>query len=344
MSADRARRTGPARRLSRRTIVAGLAAATTAFASGRAGATTPRLDRLVIAGMPATPTVLLARAIAAGALAPYADAPTLRVWRTLDELRAGVRTGSFDFVALPTDACASLFNGGAPIRLVDVLAWGLLYLLGRDPAVERVDQLAGRRVTVAFRGEAPDLILRLVLRRLGLDPDRDVTLDYVATPAETARRFLAGETDLAAVPEPVATAVLLRAAQSGPPARRIADLTAVYGNLTGRPRGLPKAGLAASEALVQSRPELVAAMHAACAAAADWVRSDPAAAGRLGSEPLALPAAVIEGSLPYFRLDVVTAAAAKHDLEQYFADLTAVAPEVLGGPPPPAGFYWGAPA
>ncbi|MDC7788543.1 ABC transporter substrate-binding protein [Rhodoplanes sp. TEM] len=333
--------------VSRRAAVTGLAAVASMLAVGRSGASDPaapaaaRLDRLVIAGMPATPTVLLARGIAAGTLAPHVAAPALKVWRTLDELRAGVRTGAYDLVALPTDAAASLFNAGAPIRLVGVLAWGLLFLIGRDPAVTGVEALAGRRVTVAFRGEAPDLILRLVLRRLGLDPDRDVVLDYVATPAETARKLLAGETDLAAVPEPVATAVLMRAAQSDRPMRRIADLTAVYGALTGRTRGLPKAGLAASEALLQARPELVAAVHAACGAAVDWVRADPAAAGRLGSEPLALPAAVVEASLPHFRLDVVTAAAARDDIERYYADLVGVAPNVLGGAPPPARFYWG---
>ncbi|RAI45262.1 ABC transporter substrate-binding protein [Rhodoplanes roseus] len=332
--------------VSRRAALAGLATTAWTLASGRSGASETgglaagQIERLVIAGMPATPTVLLARAIASGAFASHVTTPTLTVWRTLDELRAGVRTGAYDLVALPTDAAASLFNAGAAIRLVDVLAWGLLFLIGRAD-VQRVEQLAGRRVTVAFRGEAPDLILRLVLRRLGVDPDRDVELDYCGSPAETARRLLAGETDLAALPEPVATAVLMRAAPSDRPVRRIADLTAAYGALVGRPRGLPKAGLVASEALLQSRPELVVAAHAACVTAADWVRAEPAAAGRLGAEPLDLPAAVIEASLPHFRLDVVTAAAAHDDIAHYYADLTAVAPNVLGGPLPPARFYWG---
>ncbi|NVO13545.1 MAG: ABC transporter substrate-binding protein [Rhodoplanes sp.] len=334
----------PGRPLSRRAALSGVAAvAATGFAPARTRAA-PRRDRLTIAGMPATPTVLLARVLETGALAPYVEAPQLQVWRTLDELRAGVRSGAYDVVGLPTDAAAALFNGGAAIRLLDVVAWGLLYLVGRDASVTRIEDLAGRRITVAFRGEAPDLIVRLVLRRLGLDPDRDVSLDYVATPAETARRLLEGETDLAVVPEPLATAILLRSAASAAPVRRIADLTAVYGALTGRPRGLPKAGLAVSEALVETNPALVTTLHRASVAAASWVRAEPAAAARLGSEPLALPAAVIEGSLPFFRLDVVAAASVRTNLEQYFGELAAVAPDVLGGSLPPARFYWGDPA
>ncbi|MBI5114334.1 MAG: ABC transporter substrate-binding protein [Rhodovulum sp.] len=301
----------------------------------------PRLAQLVVHGMPSTPSIVIERLIEAGALAPFTDRPQLRIWRNADQMRTGVVSGDMQVFGTPTYTCANLLNRGVPVRQVNVLTWGLLYLLSRDPAIERIEDIAGQAVLVAYRHDAPDLIFRLVLRRLGLDPERDVRLQYVGSPSEAAQLLLAGRAALAVLAEPAATAAEVRAVQAGVSLRRTVDLTEVYGRLAGQPARIPQAGLAVREEFLQQHPDVVEAIHEGCVTAARWMLDHPDAAGRLGAPLLDLGPATIARSIPHFRLDVVSAADARGDLERYFSELIAMSPGIVGGRLPDDRFYWG---
>ncbi len=299
-------------------------------------------DTLTISAMPATPSVVVAHLVESGALSPLVGKTAMKVWRTPDQMRAGVLSGEMKVFGTPSYSCANMMNRGVPVRLMNILTWGLLYVMSRDESVSRVEDLAGRQVIMAFRNDAPDLIFRLVLRRLGLSPDKDVKIQYVGTPTEATQLFLAGKADIAVLPEPVATAAQMRGMQAGVAIKRAVDLTAVYGALTGRPPRIAQAGLGVAEDLVQSRPELVKAIHDGCVASARWVMNNPASAGRLGADYLDMQPAIIERSLPHFRLGVSTAAEARPELEAYFGDLMEMSPDIMGGRMPDPRFYWGA--
>lgn len=325
---------------SRRALLGGLGAVGLLPAAGRA-APAALLDSLTIAGMPATPSVVLAHMVESGALSAHVGKARLKVWRTPDQVRAGVVSGEMKVFGIPAYSCANLKNRGAPVRMLNIMTWGLLYVVSRDPSVTRIEDLAGRTVLQSFRGDAPDLVFRQILGKLGMNPDKDVTLNYVATPTEAGQLFLAGKADTAILQEPMTTAVQMRGMQAGIPVHRVLDLTDIYGRVNNRAGGIPQAGLGVSEELVQQRPELVKAIHEACLAGARWVGNNPASAGRLGTDYLDLPAPIIERSLPHFRLGVASAAQSRTEMEAFFSDLLAMSPDIVGGRLPESGFYWG---
>ncbi|CAA7616218.1 ABC transporter substrate-binding protein [Magnetospirillum sp. SS-4] len=324
---------------SRRAVLAGLAAA--AAIPPRSGRAAGRLDSLTISGMPATPSVILAHMIESNALAAHADKTRLKVWRTPDQVRAGVVSGEMKVFGIPSYSCANLLNRGAQVRMVNILTWGLLYVMSRDPAIAKIEDLAGRTILQSFRNDAPDLVFRQILRRLGMNAQKDVTLQYVATPTEATQLFLAGKADIAILSEPMATAAQIRGLQAGIAVHRAIDLTEVYGRVNNRPARIPQAGLGVSEEFARERPDLVKAIHESCVASARWVINNPASAGRLGSDYLDLAAPIIERSLPHFRLGVVPAAEARPELEAFFGDLLEMSPDILGGKLPDSRFYWG---
>lgn len=326
---------------SRRLLLQGLAAAALAAgmpAAGRAAG----LERLTVWGMPASPSVVLARAVASGGLAGLVGEAKFDVWRTADQMRAGVIAGDIDLFAAPTYAAANLFNRGAGIRLVNVLTWGLLYVFaGPGVRLDSIEDLRGRTLLVGSKNDAPDLLTRLVLRWSGLDPDRDVTLTYAGTSAEVVPLFLAGKADAAILPEPAASAAEIKAKQAGIAVRRAIDVTDVYAAHTGRPAGIPQAGLAVTGRFLADHPDVVAALHAASVEAAAWVTGNGPAAAGLVADQLKLPAPVVAASLPRFRLKVASAAEARADLEGYFSELMALSPGIVGGRLPAPDFYWG---
>jgi len=300
------------------------------------------LDRLTVWGMPASPSVVLARAVASGGLAGVVGEATFDVWRTADQMRAGVVSGDIDLFAAPTYAAANLFNRGAGIHLVNVLTWGLLYVFaGPGVAIGRIEDLKGKTLLVGSKNDAPDLVTRLVLTWAGLDPDKDLTLIYAGTSAEVVPLFLAGKADAAILPEPAASAAEIKAKQAGIAISRAVDVTEAYAAHSGRPAGIPQAGLAVTERFLAAHPEVVAALHAASVEAAAWVAANPPAAAGLVADQLKLPAPIVQASLPRFRLNVVAASEAKADLEGYFSDLMTLSPDIVAGRLPDAGFYWG---
>ncbi|RAI45261.1 ABC transporter substrate-binding protein [Rhodoplanes roseus] len=329
---------GPTRRDA---LVGVVGAGAAALLPRRVAAAPNRLDSLVIHGMPATPSVVMARLIETGTLSTFADKPQLKIWRSPDQMRAGVISGDMKVFGTPSYSCATMRNRGAPVRLMNIVTWGLLYLMSRDESVRRIEDIAGKSVLMAFRNDAPDLIFRMTLRRLGMNPDADVRLHYVGTPTEAVQLLLAGRAELAVISEPAATAAEIRGAQAGIALRRAADLTEVYGRLAGRPPRIAQAGLGVREDLLQAHPEIVQAIHDGCIAGSRWVLDNPVEAGRLGAPLLDLGPGTIAQSVPHFRLEVVSAAAARPDIERYFTDLMEMSPDILGGRLPDDGFYWG---
>ncbi|SFO60788.1 NitT/TauT family transport system substrate-binding protein [Cohaesibacter marisflavi] len=296
---------------------------------------------LTLWGIPASPSAVFARAVASGALEGIAPDLRFDVWKSTDQMRAGIASGDFKLFATSTYAAANFFNRGAGTVMLNVVTWGVLYVMAREEGITRIEDLAGKRVLLSNKNEAPDLLFRLVLMWAGLDPDKDVTLDYVGSPGEAVPLYLSGRGDVAVLHEPASTAALFRAQKAGLPLYRAIDITKVYGAHTGRGPRIPQVGLAVNPAFLEEKPEVVAAVHQACVEAGEWTKANWDEAGKLAAQSLPLPAPVIAQSLPYVHLDVQSAKEARADIELYFEHLMSLDPGIVGGRKPTPDFYWG---
>jgi len=143
------------------------------------------------------------------------------------------------------------------------------------------------------------------------------------------------------MPEPAATAALLRAGQESIPLFRALDVTEVYGAHTGRGPRIPQVGLAVSAAYLDAHPEVVSAAHAACVEVGPAVLANPGEAAAATAPLLGLPAPIIAQSLPCVHLDVVSAREAKDVITLYFESLMALDPGIVGGAIPDDAFFRG---
>ncbi|MDV7143184.1 ABC transporter substrate-binding protein [Tropicimonas sp. TH_r6] len=327
-------------RLTRRAALGGILG-TGLSAPWLARATAAPVEPLTLWGIPATPSAVFAHAVASGALEKVAPGAKFDIWKSTDQMRAGIATGDFKLFATSTYAAANFYNRGAGTVMVNVVTWGVLYIMSRDESISRIEDLAGRKILLSNKNEAPDLLFRLILKWSGLNPDKDVKLDYVGSPGEAVPLYLSGRGDVAVMHEPAATAALARAEAAGLPLFRALDVTEIYGAHTGRGPRIPQVGLAVNPDFLDAHPEIVSTAHAACVEAGKWALADPEAAGVLASAQLPLPAPLIARSLPYVHLDVATAQEARADIETYFTHLMSLDPGIVGGKLPDAGFYWG---
>ena len=123
---------------------------------------------------------------------------------------ASVLNGDADIAAVPTNLASTLYkrtSGNVQVLAVNTL--GVLYMLENGDSVKSVDDLRGKTIYTSGQGANPEYILRYVLEKNGLDPDKDVKIEFVADNDVLATLVTNGTAKVAMVPEPKATACLL---------------------------------------------------------------------------------------------------------------------------------------
>lgn len=324
--------------LTRRTFLESMAAAGAACAAPTFARADERLANLTLWGPPAGPSILLVNAIARRRLRYVADKAIFKAWRDPDELRAGLTSGSMQLFVLPTQTAANLFNRGMDVRLVNVMTNGLLYLVSSDASLTSLPSLAGKRVAVPFRNDTPDIIFRHLLRAEEIAEDT-IDLRFTGTPMEAAQLLVTGRIDAALLPEPAASAAILKASLGGTQLTRVIDMQAQWARTTGLPPALPQAGLGVTGAFLDAHGDVVRGVHDALAATVAEVNAAPEEAAATTASALGLPLPVIADSVRHSNLVASPAREARAVLEPVFAALAEADPDIVGGRLPSEDFY-----
>lgn len=303
-----------------------------------------RRPLLRLAGPWASVSYPLAWMSARPGFAALAERIEFVAWRSPDELRLIALEGRADFVALPSNVAANLYNRGVTLRLQCISAWGLLYLVSRQPRIARLSELGEAELGLPFRGDMPEIVLSQLAQAQGLDPRRDLRLSYLASPLDAVQMLLTRRLDHALLSEPVASMALARSRSGAlsliaPELHRALDLQQAWADAGLGPARLPQAGIAALGAAAGDSA-LCAAFAEAHARALDECLAAPEDCGALIAElSKRLDAAAVAESLPHSRLQAMPAAEARPELEAFFHRLLAQQPGLLGGRLPDARFY-----
>ncbi|MGO3934254.1 ABC transporter substrate-binding protein [Rhodopseudomonas pseudopalustris] len=297
------------------------------------------LREIVLTGPPAGPSITLAHAVATGAVSFLADKTTFRAWRDPDEMRAGLTSGTMPLVIMPTAAAANLYNRGLGIRLVNVMTHGLLYVIAADPSLSSFPALKGKRLAVPFRNDTPEFLSNILLRSHGMEAGRDLQVSSTGSPIEAIQLLLAGRIDAALVPEPAATAAILRGKIAGQVIHRVMDVQAEWAKVAGGSSILPQAGLAVTTAFQAANPALVTQLHEALVKATAEVNAAPAVAAGHSAAYFELPLPIIQQAIPHSNLVCVAARDARADLEHMFTSAAGADLAMLGGRLPDKDFY-----
>jgi NitT/TauT family transport system substrate-binding protein len=297
------------------------------------------LPALALSGPPAGPSITLAHGVAAGLFKDLAASVTFKAWRNPDEMRAGLTSGTMPLVIMPTVTAANLYNRGLGVRLVNVMTNGLLFVVSTDPSLTSFPGLKGRRLAVPFRNDTPEYVANRLIRAHGLTPGSDINVDTTGTPIEAIQMLLAGRVDAALVPEPAASAAIIRAAQAGKQVHRVMDVQAEWSKAANVAPVIPQAGLAVLDPFLKAHRVLVDTLHGRIVQATAEVTADPATAAKHAAPALDLPPPVIQQSIPVSKLVAIRAREARPALETLYNLIAGNNPDLIGGKLPDDGFY-----
>ena len=126
------------------------------------------------------------------------------------ELTSRLISGELDMAALPTNVAASLSaKTNGDIQIVALNTLGVLYILENGNSIKDVSSLRGKTVYATGQGSNPEYVLNFILRKNGLEPGKDVNVEYLDS-AELAARMASGKAEICMLPVPNATTVLIK--------------------------------------------------------------------------------------------------------------------------------------
>lgn len=169
-----------------------------------------------------------------------------------DVLTSKVLNKEADFAIVPSNFSAIAHNKGAGYKIVGTSVWGNAYILTNDESIKSVADLKGKTVTLFAKGLTPDLMTKFVLSSNEIDPEKDLTLEYLSSPTEIAPAFLTDKASVVLAPEPMATAIILKNEK----AVRLVNLNEEVKKF-GLENGYPQATLIVKEELIQNDKQLV---------------------------------------------------------------------------------------
>ena len=255
-----------------------------------------------------------------------------------DEVVAAISKGEADIAAVATNMAAALYNkteGGVTVLAVNTL--GVLSLLGNGQESATIADLAGKTIYAPGQGANPEYILRYVLSGNGLDPDRDVTIQFVGEGSELLTVWQRDPDAVILAPQPVATSILMQNEN----AATLFDMTEEWNKISGNQ--LMMGCVIVRNAFLQENPGAVELFLQEYAASIEKAQTDVEGTAALCEQYGLIPkAALAQKAIPSCGLTFVTGAEMKTDLSAYLQVMYDADPKSVGGALPGDDFYYGA--
>ncbi|MCL1806615.1 MAG: ABC transporter substrate-binding protein [Oscillospiraceae bacterium] len=242
--------------------------------------------------------------------------------------------GELDMAAIPANQAAALYNstnGGVCVIAINTL--GLTYILETGNEIQTIQNLRGKTIVATGKSTPAEITLRHILKENGIDPDKDLTLEFKSEPAE-AVAYLKQNGGVAMLPQPFATTAM----DNVEGLREVLDLTAEWEKL-GSSGTLVIGVFVARAEFLEVNPDDVAYIIEQYKKSVSWVNENPAEAAPLVEKHGIAQADVAERAIPKCNVTYIGGAEMKQMLEAYLNVLYESDPKSVGGALPGDDFY-----
>ena len=261
----------------------------------------------------------------------------LQLYGAADEIVPKLIKGELDMAAIPANLAATLYqktNGGIQVMAVNTL--GVLYVVEKGDSVHSFADLKGRTILSTGKGTTPEYVLRYLLTKNGLDPDKDVKIEYYSEASEVTAQMAASKKDaIAVLPQPYVTAAQLKDSSL----RVVLDLTKEWNKVCDTQ--LITGVTVVRKEYAEEHPDVVAAFLTDYAKSVEAANTDLDGTAALCEEQgVVAKAAIAKKALPNCNIVCLTGDELKTNASAYLQVLFDADPKAVGGAMPGDDFYW----
>ena len=261
----------------------------------------------------------------------------LQLYGAADEIVPLLMKGELDMAAIPANLAATLYqktSGG--IQAVAVNTLGVLYVVEKGgDTIQSMADLKGRTILSTGKGTTPEYVLRYLLNANGIDPDKDVTIEYYSEATEVTAQMANTDNAIAVLPQPYVTAAGLQ----DDTLRVALDLTEEWNKVCDTQ--LITGVTVVRKEYAEEHPDVVAAFLTDYAKSVDAANNDVDGTAALCEEQgVVAKAAIAKKALPSCNIVCLTGDDLKTNASAYLQVLFDADPAAVGGAMPGDDFYW----
>ena len=255
----------------------------------------------------------------------------------IDEITPNIVQGNFDIAAVPANVASVLYNNtDGQIDVLAVNTLGVLYLAENGDTIHSAEDLRDRTIYSSGKGATPEYALEYMLVQNGIDPEKDVTIEWKSEHSECVAALAADAAGVAMLPQPFLTTAMLKNENI----RVCLNLTEEWEKLEGKT--LITGVVVVRKAFADEHPQAVAQFLADYEKSVAFVTGNTDEAAALVGGYDIVPEAVAKKALPECNITFIAGDAMKQALSSYLQTLYDQNPKSVGGAMPGDDFYYGA--
>ncbi|SEA22073.1 NitT/TauT family transport system substrate-binding protein [Pseudobutyrivibrio sp. ACV-2] len=257
-----------------------------------------------------------------------------------DELTPSIVQGNVDIAAVPANLASVLFNKTeGKVQVLAINTLGVLYIVENGDTIQSVSDLKGKTIYASGKGATPEFALNYMLSSNGIDPEKDVTIEYKSEHAECVAALANDEDGVAMLPQPFVTTALMQN-----DSMRIAlDMTKEWENSaknSGSSASLVTGVVVARTDFVNEHPDAVKLFLEQYEASTAYTNDSVDEASELIEKYDIIKAAVAKQAIPYCNITFIAGSEMKDKLSGYLEELFNQNPQAVGGKLPTDEFYY----
>ncbi|MBH1941891.1 ABC transporter substrate-binding protein [Mobilitalea sibirica] len=253
-----------------------------------------------------------------------------------DEISAGLIKGEFDIAAVPSNLASVLYNKteGA-IKLAGINTLGVLYIVETGNEINSVEDLKGKTIYSTGFGTTPQYTLNYLLNSYGLDPEKDVTVEYKTEATEVAAMLSQSDNAIAMLPQPYITTVMMNNDKV-----RIALSVADEWDGVNSESSVITGVIVVRKEFLEKTPDAFNAFMEEYERSTTFANENMDDTAALVEKFGIFKAAVAKKAIPYCNITLITGDEMKDKVQGYLGTLFTQNPAAIGGKLPAEDFYY----
>ena len=255
----------------------------------------------------------------------------------VDEITPKLIQGDIQIAAVPANLASVLYNNTkGQVKVLAINTLGVLYIVENGDSVQSVEDLRGKVIYSAGKGATPEYALNFMLKANGLDPEKDVTIDYKSEHTECAALLTTQPNAIAMLPQPFVAATQMKNDQ----VRVALDLNHEWTQAQQDTATLVTGVVVARTDFIKKHPQAVADFLEGYRASTEYVNTNIPEAAKLVAALDIVPEPVALKAIPQCNITFIAGEEMQTRLSSYLAVLYDQNPKSVGGVLPDEGFYF----
>jgi NitT/TauT family transport system substrate-binding protein len=254
-----------------------------------------------------------------------------------DEISTGLVKGEIDIAAIPCNLASVLYNKTeGKIKLAGINTLGVLYIVETGDTINTVEDLKGKTIYSTGYGTTPQFTLNYLLNAYGIDPEKDVTIEYKTEATEVAALLSESDDAVAMLPQPYVTTVMM----NNEKVRIALDVAKEWDSVSTDNSSVVTGVVAVRSEFLENNKAAVDAFMEEYAVSTAFVNENVEEAAVLVEKFNIFKAAAAIKAIPYCNITLIRGEEMKEKVGGYLTALFNQNPQSVGGKLPADDFYY----